>query len=89
MSPTLRRWLPAASLIGLPSLITLVLYWPVLTLPYYWDDFPHYNFATTKSWWGLWTNATGLPYYRPLTSTINKLFFGNYSGVPTVGVCLM
>jgi len=70
-----RRWLPTVSLVLLPALLTLALYAPVLTLPYFWDDYPQYNFATTKSYWALWTNATGLPYYRPLTFTVNKLFF--------------
>lgn len=77
MPPVLRRWLPIASLIVLPSLLTLGLYAPVLTLPYFWDDYPQFNFATTKRYLSLWTNATGLPYYRPLTFTINKLVFEN------------
>jgi hypothetical protein len=70
-----RRWLPTASLALLPLVMTLALYAPVLTLPYFWDDYSQFNFAASKTYRSLWTNATGLPYYRPLTFTINKLFF--------------
>ena len=87
-----RRWLPSASLVLLPSLIALALYGPELTLPYYWDDYPHFNFVTTRSYWSLWTSAAGLPYFRPLTLTIDKLFFNllpfGASLLPHLGVVL-
>jgi hypothetical protein len=72
---TAGRFWPTVSLILLPAVLSLALYGPVLNLPYFWDDYPHFNFATTRSLWQVWTNATGLPYYRPLTVTIYQFFF--------------
>src|SRR5881392_3315453 len=75
MSTNLRRWLPPLLGAVLPLGVIAALYAPALTLPYFWDDYPQYNVAVTKSYLALWTDATGLPYYRPLTSTINKFLF--------------
>jgi len=80
MSPGLRRWLPPVTRIFLPLGVAAALYAPVLTLPYFWDDYPQYNFATSNSYWTLWTNATGLPYYRPLSFTINKFNVWHLAG---------
>jgi len=49
MSPGLRRWLPPVTRIFLPLGVAAALYAPVLTLPYFWDDYPQYNFATATA----------------------------------------
>lgn len=59
----------------LPLLLTLALYWPTLTQPYFWDDVPHFHFATTRTLQQIWTDVRGLSYYRPLTFTLYKAFF--------------
>ncbi len=57
----------------LPLVLAMVLYAPTLPLPYFWDDFPNFHFAEAKSYFDVWTNVTGLPYYRPVVFTFNKL----------------
>lgn len=56
-------------------LLCLLLYWPTLSQPYFWDDAPHYDFATTRTFAQIWTDVRGLSYYRPLTFTLYKLLF--------------
>lgn len=56
-----------------PFALTALLYGPVVPLPYFWDDFPLFNFVINKSFVQLWTDATGLPYYRPIAFTLYKI----------------
>lgn len=72
MAPHYRRWVTAAGRLA-PLALTLLLYAPTLTLPYFWDDFPLFNFVTAKSFVQLWTDVTGLPYYRPIAFTLYKI----------------
>ncbi|MEW5985834.1 MAG: hypothetical protein AB1791_04290 [Chloroflexota bacterium] len=51
---------------------TLLLYWRTLSLPFFWDDVPHFDFATTRTFWQIWSNVSGLPYYRPVLFTFWK-----------------
>ncbi|MBP7590268.1 MAG: hypothetical protein KBA85_01600 [Chloroflexi bacterium] len=69
------RW-PALALVLLPLAVAVWLYGRTLPLPYFWDDFPHYNFATAKSFVAIWTDVTGAPYYRPIIFTLYKILFG-------------
>ena len=57
------------------SLLTLALYWRTIPLPYFWDDVVHFDFATSRTFLQVWTNVTGLPYYRPVVFTLYKIFF--------------
>lgn len=70
-----RRFWCYCGLILLSLMLALILYAPVLPLPYFWDDFPHANFATTKSFLAIWINVTGLPYYRPVIFSFYKPLF--------------
>ena len=70
-----RRWLPTLAFLLLPLLLTFVLYWTTLTQPYFWDDAPHYDFATTRTFLQIWTDVRGLSYYRPATFTLYKILF--------------
>ena len=69
----LRRYRYSLSLVLLPLGLALVLYAPTVALPYFWDDFPNFHFAAAKSYLDVWTDVTGLPYYRPVVFTFNKL----------------
>jgi hypothetical protein len=60
----------------LPLLLALFLYWPTLSQPYFWDDLPHFEFATTRTFLQIWTDVRGLSYYRPVIFTLYKIFFG-------------
>lgn len=92
MTSALRRWGAAAWLLA-PLAVTLLLYGPTLSLPYFWDDFPLFNFVTNKSFIELWSDVTGLPYYRPIAFSLYKLAalllpFGAVS-LPRLGMWLM
>ncbi len=65
--------------------LTLSLYFHTLNQPFFWDDVPNLDFASSRSLGQIWTDETGLPYYRPLTVTLNKALFaamptGSYFG---------
>ncbi len=70
-----RRWFPTLAFLLLPLLIASILYWTTLTQPYFWDDVPHYDFATTRTFLQIWTDVRGLSYYRPATFTLYKILF--------------
>lgn len=55
--------------------LVLLIYGPTVPLPYFWDDFPQFNFAVSKSYWEHWTNVAGLPYYRPLVTVVYRALF--------------
>ncbi|MFO7683775.1 MAG: hypothetical protein R6X34_27410 [Chloroflexota bacterium] len=69
----LRRYRYGLSLVLLPLGLAVWLYAPTLPLPYFWDDFPNFYFADAKSYLDVWVDVTGLPYYRPVVFTFNKL----------------
>ena len=56
------RWVRFAT----PPLLAIALYWPVLQLPFFWDDVGNFDFLAGKSFGELWTSAAGFAYYRPL-----------------------
>lgn len=58
-----------------PLALTLALYWPTLSQPYFWDDAVHFGFATTRSFAQIWLNGVGYAYYRPVTFTLYKVLF--------------
>ncbi len=58
-----------------PLLLTFLLYWPTLSQPYFWDDIVHYDFLTTRTLLRIWTDVTGMSYYRPLAFTLYKTCF--------------
>ncbi len=70
-----RRWFATLILLLLPLLLTFVLYWTTLTQPYFWDDVPHFDFATTRTFPQIWTDVRGLSYYRPATFSLYKILF--------------
>jgi hypothetical protein len=70
-----RRWFPTLTFLLLPLLLTFDLYWATLTQPYFWDDVPHFSFATTRTFRQIWTDVRGLSYYRPATFTLYKILF--------------
>jgi hypothetical protein len=70
-----RRWFPILTFLLLPLLLTFVLYRATLTQPYFWDDVPHFDFATTRTFLQIWTDVRGLSYYRPATFTLYKILF--------------
>lgn len=57
---------------ALATVLVGLLYGPTISLPYFWDDFPNFNFAINKTYFQLWTDVTGLPYYRPVIFTLYK-----------------
>jgi hypothetical protein len=62
-------------LVLMPLCLALALYWPMLSLPYFWDDLPTFQAVVGRSIPQIWGMVYGLSYYRPLTFTIYKLFF--------------
>lgn len=74
-STVTRRWFPTLAFLLLPLLLTFGLYWATLTQPYFWDDVPHFDFATTRTFLQIWTDVRGLSYYRPATFTLYKILF--------------
>src|SRR6185436_19164164 len=68
-------WRSGVALMALALGLAALLYGPTLGLPYFWDDFPHFNFATTRTYLQIWTDVTGLPYYRPLIYTFFRLLY--------------
>jgi hypothetical protein len=77
-APAERRAHRAATLAATLALLLLVsfaLYWPTRSQPYFWDDVPHYEFATSRTFAQVWTDVRGLSYYRPFTFSLYKVFF--------------
>ena len=60
------RWVRFAT----PPLLATALYWPVLQLPFFWDDVGNFNFLAGKGLGEIWTSAAGFAYYRPLGFSI-------------------
>jgi hypothetical protein len=56
-------------------LLALVIYVPMLSLPFFWDDVPTSQFVAGHTYWQIWTDVYGLAYYRPLTFSLFKPFF--------------
>jgi hypothetical protein len=56
-------------------LLALVLYAPMLALPFFWDDVPTSQFVAGHTYWQIWTDVYGLAYYRPLTFSLFKPFY--------------
>ncbi len=68
------RWLT-------PPVLVLALYWPVLGMPFFWDDIPIFVFMGGHPPLEIWVTAAGYPYYRPfgflLWQVVQTLFEAN------------
>ncbi len=53
-----------------PPFLALALYGSTFTLPFFWDDVPHFQYLHDRSVPSIWSDASITPYYRPLTFTI-------------------
>lgn len=53
-----------------PPILALALYGSTLTLPFFWDDVPHFQYLHNRSIPSIWSDASITPYYRPLTFTV-------------------
>jgi len=53
-----------------PPILALTLYGSTLTLPFFWDDVPHFQYLHNRSIPSIWSDASISPYYRPLTFTV-------------------
>ena len=67
----------------LPALLTLGLYWRTLSLPFFWDDVPNFEFAATRTYLQIWADASGFPYYRPVLFTLWKTALALLPPAPT------
>ncbi len=56
-----------------PPLLAIALYGSTLTLPFFWDDVPHFQYLHDRPISQIWLNASSTPYYRPLTFTLWRL----------------
>ena len=54
--------------------LVAVLYWPVLELPFFWDDVANFEFMQERSLLSFWTSASGFPNYRPLGFSIFRIW---------------
>ncbi len=72
-SPRRSYWL---SFFALPILVVLGLYWPTLSQPFFWDDAANFPFVMSRSFLQLWINVEDMGYYRPISFTLYKVFFG-------------
>lgn len=83
--PSARRWLYyLRSPWVIAPVVTFALYWRTLSLPFFWDDVPNFNLATTRTFLQIWTNVSGFPYYRPALFTFWKLALAVLPPAPTV-----
>jgi hypothetical protein len=67
--------------LALVGVWALGLYVHVLRLPFFRDDMVMLLWLRDMGWGRLWVDATGFPYYRPLsfaTLKLSELFFGTY-----------
>src|SRR5258706_15918508 len=53
-----------------PPVLGAALYGPALSLPFFWDDVPLFQFLYNRSFAQFWLDASLSPYYRPLEFTI-------------------
>jgi len=51
-------------------LFPLFLYFPVLSLPFFWDDVANFQHLFGKTIVQVWMDSKGFPYYRPFTFTL-------------------
>ena len=73
--------------------LAFALYSSTIGQPYFWDDAPNLQFAISRTLVQIWTDVTGLPYYRPLSVTLNRVLFavmptGRYWGAHLLLVVL-
>ena len=66
-----------------PFGLALLLYWRTLSLPFFWDDVPNFDFATTRTITQIWTDVSGFPYYRPVLFTFWKIALAVLPPAPT------
>lgn len=65
----------------LPALVALVLYWPVLNLPLIYDTLLHIRITGELNWHTVWLPTPSFGFYRPLTFVpllLIKDLFGDY-----------
>ena len=66
-------------------LFPLFLYFPVLSLPFFWDDVANFQHLFGKTILQVWIDSKGFPYYRPFTFTVwyaMQKIFGATNTVP-------
>ena len=71
-------------LFGWSALLSLAVFWPVLRLPFFFDDLDHIPFAVENSYRTLLVSAGNFPYFRPIGVISLKLvadLFGRYNTV--------
>lgn len=56
-----------------PPVLALALYGSTLSLPFFWDDVPHFQYLHHRSISQIWLDASITPYYRPLTFSLWRL----------------
>ena len=57
-----------------PPICVFALYWPVLEMPFFWDDVANFIFMENRSILSFWQTAAGFPYYRPLGFTVFRIW---------------
>ncbi len=68
-----------------PPVLALALYSPALTLPFFWDDVPIFQFAFGRPITEILVSAPNYPYYRPLTFVLWRVMqtlFGATNTLP-------
>ncbi len=76
---------PQSLISNLYLLFPLLLYFPVLSLPFFWDDVANFQHLFGKTIAQVWLDSKGFPYYRPFTFTLwyaMQKFFGATNTVP-------
>jgi hypothetical protein len=66
-------------------ILPLILYFPVLSLPFFWDDVANFQHLFGKTILQVWIDSKGFPYYRPFTFTVwyaMQKIFGATNTVP-------
>lgn len=68
-----------------PPILALALYGPTLTLPFFWDDVPNFQFIFGRPITEILVASPNFPYYRPLTFVLWRILqvvFGATTTLP-------
>jgi len=71
-----------------PVLVS-ILYWPVLELPFFWDDVANFTFMEGRPLLSFWTTASGFPYYRPLGFSVFRIWQLLFGSTNTIAFHLL
>jgi len=69
--------------------LVAILYWPVLELPFFWDDVANFTFMEGRPLLSFWTTASGFPYYRPLGFSIFRMWQWLFGSTNTLAFHLL